>query len=707
MKFYCDACNTKYAISDDKVRGKVLKVRCKNCGNIISVREARAPDGSKSQGSAPARVPGSRPGPTASPRVPVNDWYYALNGQTHGPFTLDGLRAKYRSAAIGDATYVWHDTLPEWLPVATVDAFKEALAAGQKIKPARKTLGFTGPLEAIKDVAPAQGAQKGVAPAATSAEGSAPRSKTKQQTPSPEASRPAGRSRAEASKPAPTPESRPLKDLRKDKLELLRARLGSSSGQSSAPAGPEPDTEKVVSGGQSAPRPRPSDSAGSSSPVQPAGLSAESSASATPPTDSQNVKSSSSPSPSRTPGRDAPANERADVMGPDRLPSPVGGEAVFTFADGVTPASSGSSQELPRSAEAADAMNFDLPPRARPTGKPSPSSTSDILDAVIGPVAEKEQNDSAVDSGVIPFLSGAPHLEGGSPDVAAQSSQVSGSLLIQLGQIQKEGRGKRWIVIGLVVVLIGGLAGAAGFVALQEPQTRSSPSSSATPALSEQKDDLVIPRYSKDEVDKLATLNLEEELLFDEDEVEEKKGAEEAPEQAPTKAEPAKVAVGKASDTTRKSPRPAKEPTKIAVKEEPKQETAPVEEEPEDIYKALLSKRAGKSHSIQAPADPVLDKQGNKTGLTKDEARRGFARVKMSVRDCRERHNRYSARLDAGKLKLSVTVEPSGRVSNVSMQPRSVRNTEFERCMQSHKGRWRFAQFNGKEVVINTSIVMQ
>ena len=42
MKFYCDACNTKYAISDEKVRGKVLKVRCKNCGNIVTVREAVA-----------------------------------------------------------------------------------------------------------------------------------------------------------------------------------------------------------------------------------------------------------------------------------------------------------------------------------------------------------------------------------------------------------------------------------------------------------------------------------------------------------------------------------------------------------------------------------------------------------------------------------------------------------------------------------------
>jgi predicted Zn finger-like uncharacterized protein len=39
MKFVCDKCRTKYTIADEKVRGKVLKIRCKNCGNIIEVRE--------------------------------------------------------------------------------------------------------------------------------------------------------------------------------------------------------------------------------------------------------------------------------------------------------------------------------------------------------------------------------------------------------------------------------------------------------------------------------------------------------------------------------------------------------------------------------------------------------------------------------------------------------------------------------------------
>src|SRR5262249_11717620 len=39
MKFLCERCKTKYSIADEKVRRKILKIRCKNCANIITVRD--------------------------------------------------------------------------------------------------------------------------------------------------------------------------------------------------------------------------------------------------------------------------------------------------------------------------------------------------------------------------------------------------------------------------------------------------------------------------------------------------------------------------------------------------------------------------------------------------------------------------------------------------------------------------------------------
>jgi len=44
VKFLCDRCKTRYSIGDDRVRGKILKIRCKNCGNVITVREGMAPE---------------------------------------------------------------------------------------------------------------------------------------------------------------------------------------------------------------------------------------------------------------------------------------------------------------------------------------------------------------------------------------------------------------------------------------------------------------------------------------------------------------------------------------------------------------------------------------------------------------------------------------------------------------------------------------
>ena len=38
MKIVCDACSAKYSIADEKVQGKVFKIRCKKCSNIIVVR---------------------------------------------------------------------------------------------------------------------------------------------------------------------------------------------------------------------------------------------------------------------------------------------------------------------------------------------------------------------------------------------------------------------------------------------------------------------------------------------------------------------------------------------------------------------------------------------------------------------------------------------------------------------------------------------
>ena len=42
MKIICDSCSTKYSIADEKVRGKVFKIKCKKCSHIIVANGDRA-----------------------------------------------------------------------------------------------------------------------------------------------------------------------------------------------------------------------------------------------------------------------------------------------------------------------------------------------------------------------------------------------------------------------------------------------------------------------------------------------------------------------------------------------------------------------------------------------------------------------------------------------------------------------------------------
>jgi predicted Zn finger-like uncharacterized protein len=165
MKFVCDRCQTKYSIADDKVRGKVLKVRCKTCQNVITVREAGA---KPSQGSlAPVRS-SQRPstGPIAAlgeaheelsertsiapapaalmaemaqvrratppPPPPLGDgieWFLALEGAQQGPFSrkllVDRLLALPKDADV----HVWNDRMDGWKPPKDVPEVAGDLAA--------------------------------------------------------------------------------------------------------------------------------------------------------------------------------------------------------------------------------------------------------------------------------------------------------------------------------------------------------------------------------------------------------------------------------------------------------------------------------------------------------------------------------------------------------------------------------------------------
>ena len=136
MKFLCDRCKTKYSIADEKVRRKILKIRCKNCTNIITVRDpdAKADAGSKPSvaqklplenalssafsesmdGEATAlatNLPEFRPEAMGI----EEEWYYANAGQQLGPVPFGQLAMMVERAQVKEDSFIWRDGFEDWL----------------------------------------------------------------------------------------------------------------------------------------------------------------------------------------------------------------------------------------------------------------------------------------------------------------------------------------------------------------------------------------------------------------------------------------------------------------------------------------------------------------------------------------------------------------------------------------------------------------
>jgi predicted Zn finger-like uncharacterized protein len=170
VKFVCEKCNTKYSIADDKVRRKVLKIRCKNCSHIIVVREPGGPgapgqdrpgrsleqafDGAfgrrPSRGKRPSAsidpLPSLHGGPRAEPALvdeyepePTrlsqapdfadlesdgqpsdDDWYLAVDGNQYGPMAFSELCSRIKRGETGDEAYVWRESFNDWLDLHDV-----------------------------------------------------------------------------------------------------------------------------------------------------------------------------------------------------------------------------------------------------------------------------------------------------------------------------------------------------------------------------------------------------------------------------------------------------------------------------------------------------------------------------------------------------------------------------------------------------------
>jgi predicted Zn finger-like uncharacterized protein len=157
MKFVCDRCQTRYSIADEKVRQKILRIRCKTCGNTLVIDGSRGgPTGSgprtqpiaKSnadvgldgrpaayartaassgpKSSPAARVAGSSPKPPPPPPADGDllggrvEWYVAVHGVQSGPFSRAEVAKHILAVEPGKMVHVWKDGMAKWKPFSEV-----------------------------------------------------------------------------------------------------------------------------------------------------------------------------------------------------------------------------------------------------------------------------------------------------------------------------------------------------------------------------------------------------------------------------------------------------------------------------------------------------------------------------------------------------------------------------------------------------------
>jgi predicted Zn finger-like uncharacterized protein len=173
MKFQCDRCKTRYSIADEKVRGKILKIRCKSCEAIITVRDqaglapvgaaaaaAVAPRVTSTGGKRAARAPlhtvnlatmsgsmvaaaveapaprrhveGTDPAALPDAQNNPEEWYLSVDGEQNGPFSAEEAQRRVARKSPSVEMFAWRDDFDEWLPVEEVPVLAVHLPRGAR-----------------------------------------------------------------------------------------------------------------------------------------------------------------------------------------------------------------------------------------------------------------------------------------------------------------------------------------------------------------------------------------------------------------------------------------------------------------------------------------------------------------------------------------------------------------------------------------------
>lgn len=116
MKITCQSCGAKYAIADEKVRGRRVKVRCKGCNEPIIV------DGYAEREAAAANAP-------------ADTWSVNLSDTDQRSMTTDEIVSAWNAGQMPPDAFVWKEGMGDWIPLASSPELAPYLSAPQHSAP--------------------------------------------------------------------------------------------------------------------------------------------------------------------------------------------------------------------------------------------------------------------------------------------------------------------------------------------------------------------------------------------------------------------------------------------------------------------------------------------------------------------------------------------------------------------------------------------
>lgn len=734
MKFVCDACGARYRIEEERVRGKVLKVRCKRCSHIIEVRAPRAVD-------SPGRGAG----------VGV-EWHVAVNGVTEGPLGEDTLVERFRSGNVGDEAYVWNDGFSDWKPAFEVPAFDAAMrfakSSGKRDHVPRTqrlsavdVLGgddlaarVSQRLEALKaDVkaAPAPAAPPAVEPALDPAELATLSQSLSPTNVSPTPHPPAMPEASGPPEPTSTPDAT-LDELDVEELDELdgleeidglEATDVAAEGPAEAPSEDQGDEATVITAAPAAPA--------DASPSAVTGPSASSASStlAADTGDEETVElSAGTPAaldPSGPPQKAAASSEAASSPDTPNQEGATGSEAESGAAldgagkqDAETAKQDGGSatQEPPPAgasegseAEAAIAVGaLGALPEVR-VPDPDAVSARGHTPPPVADVASAHSNPHA--SGLVPLPSGVT-------SASASAVTPSASLLFQVKQAKQQRN--RTILIALGVLLLLGAAGFALTRGGDDPDVVVD-TGPETPSEAIAVEATAMNAATMSQNQRVATLRVSRVVANASDAARAalpQPAANEAAEEAggsavasrggtnrPRIAPPSAVGANRRvqSSGTGASPTRARLGSATGAGERQRVGVGQSEVGEHGFFGQVG--QTGTQVAPQLDAPELRDRSGQ--GPTPEHFTQGLQTfVSSSIRRCAQRQLTSEGSLGRSRVVVQMDVQPSGRVSSVRVD-REIRETPFDRCLQTHRERWVFDPFDGPMTTIERTYLVQ